>query len=260
MEIETGAKETPEQAVTPQAEMPAEVTPVQEKTYTQKELDAIAKEIGDKRVEGLTKALSKKDKEIEALKKIPSPSDATLPLLRKMADALGETINTGYGDEEATKKAKSKLSAINNEIATMQANTERAKTEAVRETMWNRIKEIGLDPDPNSENYDERLDPVIAFWTAGNIPLAQQRLDKLAAKIEKEKQVAEPKKEDKVDASKLEAELRAKIIKEYGLDNQDTSPKGGASDRTFKNKEEAYAKGDISYSEYMKARKEHGIT
>jgi len=201
MEIETGAKETTEQTVTPQAEAEVVTTPVQEKTYTQKELDAIAKEIGDKRVEGLTRALSKKDKEIEALKKTPPTSEATLPLLRKMADALAETINTGYGDEEATKKAKSKLSAINNEITTMQANTERAKTEAVREAMWNRIYELGLDPDPNSEKYDERLDPVIAFWTAGNIPLAQQRLDKLAAKIEKEKQVAERKKEDKVDAS-----------------------------------------------------------
>jgi hypothetical protein len=265
VDTETGAKPETEQKVVSQEQSIETTPPVQEKTYTQKELDDIlakAKETEEARVKGLNKVVSKKDSEIEALRKSATSDEKTLPILRKMAQALEKTPDTGYGSDEATKAAKSELKVINSEIAAMQANTERAKTEALRDTMWSKIKELGLDPDPNSENYDERLDPIVTFWTTGNFQIAQQRLDKLAAKIEKEKEKVaekEPVKEEKVDSTKLEAEIRAKIIKEYGLDKQDVDNKSGATSRSFKNAEAAYVKGEISYSEYTKARKEAGI-
>lgn len=255
---ETGAKAVAEQPVVAQPE--TATVPVQaEKTYTQKELDTIlaeAREREEARVKGLNKVVSKKDTEIEALRKSASPDAATLPLLRKMAQALEETIPSGYADDEGSKKAKAKLADIKAEIATMQANTEKAKQEAIRDGMWNRIKELGLNPDPSAEDYDERLDPIVAFWTAGNTQLAQQRLDKLSSRIEKEKAVKvveQPKPISPTpDLEKVKAELRAEIIKEYGLDKQNT---GGPSAVSASRGElyKKYADGLISTADYMKA-------
>ena len=221
----TGAENQTEQAVAAQAEQPAGTAQAQERTYTQKELDTMlaqAKEREEARVKGLNKVVSKKDTEIEALKK--GSGEVPLSILRKMATTLDKTLAAGYGDEEATRAAKSELASINKEITQIQAAGELAKTEAIRDGMWNRIKELGLDPDPSSDGYDERLDPIVAFWQTGNIQLAQQRLDKLATKIEKEKAVETPKP---VDRDKLKAEMRAEIIKELGLDKQDSGGVGG---------------------------------
>ena len=248
--METGAETKTEQTVVAPAETPVTTEPAQEKTYTQKDLDRIIaehKEREEARVKGLNKVVSKKDTEIEALKKTASPSEATLPILRKMAKALEETISQGYGDEAASKSAKSKLAEINTEITQMQVRTEQSKTEAIRDGMWARIKELGLNPDPTADDYDERLDPVITFWTAGNIQMAQQRLDKLAAKLEKEKGNVAEQAAAKVDVSKLEAEIRAKIIKEYNLDSQDTGSAGGGvpaftAEQVAKMDEATYAK------------------
>ena len=259
--METGAETKTEQAVVTPVETPVTTEAVQEKTYTQKDLDKIVaehKEREESRVKGLNKVVSKKDTEIEALRKTASPNEATLPILRKMAKALEETISNGYGDETVAKSAKSKLTEINNEITQMQLRTEQSKTEAIRDSMWSRIKDLGLNPDPSADDYDERLDPVIAFWTAGNPQMAQQRLDKLAAKLTKEKETVAEKETVKVDTAKLEAEIRAKIIKEYNLDSQDTGGAGGGvpvftAEQVTKMDEVTYAKNRVAIQQAINA-------
>lgn len=253
MDTDKGAEPT-EQVVATPAETPVVTQPAQEKTYTQKELDAILaaeKEREEARVKGLNKVVSRKDSEIEALKK--QPGDAvTLPVLRKMAAALEEAISDGYGSEERSQSAKLKLAAINQEITQMATNAERAKTEAIRDNMWAKIKELGLNPDTSAEDYDERLDPIVQFWKLGDIPEAQRRLDKLASKIEKERQKVAEVETPKVDVAKLEAEIRAKVIKELGLDKQDVG--GGAGGVTSFTREQIR---NMSSDEY--ARNEPAI-
>jgi uncharacterized membrane protein len=171
-----------------------------------------------------------------------------------MAAALEKSLPTGEFQDERSKEARVELQSIKGEIEQEELRQRISRIDSDREEMQNRIRAAGLDPDPASPNYDDRLDTVVLAFQMQDYPLAKTKLDRILSKIEKEKKpVAEVKKEEpKVNTDELEKQIEAKILKKYNLTNQEAGgPSASSSSRDAVI--ERYARGEATREEYEKA-------
>jgi len=217
-------------------------------------------------LEQLQAELAKRDAKIEELNKGLKTAGQTIKERTNALNDLGAlrsqvTMLTDYVKEIGNTKLETdaagqvKLVMPKQDITgKMDAVAKQAKVVADINARKERVEALGLDPE--SEEYLEIKD----FTTRGQFGIADKKIAKLeAAKKQPEGQKMETE-DQRID--RLATEKAQKIANEQLRAAGLLKPEGGspsAVSSSFKTKEQAYNDGKISYSEYMKARKEAGI-
>jgi hypothetical protein len=240
----TGEKETKVEQSTGATEQEAGTPPpeVQEKVYTQKDIDAILSE-KDKAYKGLQKTLSKKDRELETLKAQSQSGGATTHLKTLTEEVERVARESGGVDTSRLIALRQELEAEERRVAAMSI------IETERQKLAKEISEKGEDPE------DEKFDDVwrdfdFSSMVTGDWNKPRKTLEKTLAKSKPKE--AQENEDEKVN--RLAEEKARKMLEEKGLLVSDVNLPSGVSAK----REEIiakYARGEMSRADYEKAMK-----
>lgn len=179
-----------------------------------KALEAEAKK-WEKNYKTLTRTHQNTQAELKAIKQAMA-DNPSVSAIKRMAD-----IVENMGEESGLpQKVKSELANIRKDLANAQAkasiDTKQGEWREKQNELFSQIEDAGLSPD------DKRFRMAKLLFKNGEFDDAKAAVAEVLEEVNKEKpKVAE------TDVAKLEAEIRAKLIKEYNLDSQDTGGTGG---------------------------------
>jgi len=198
---------------------------------------------------GLQRVMSKKDTKIQGYE----AQARELEELRQQMASFG-TQSQLYDklkgldteDPELMKKIATVVGQTVAQDRAVRAKKEAYESEVVKvNEVKNLITDAGLDPD--SDDFAE----VEYFATQGRYALAKKKAQAVIAQLKPDNTPKE------TDAEKEERIKRELYDKENLLKSPGGSPSGAS--KSFKEKQAAYAAGEISWEEFRKAREEQGI-